>query len=97
QEFHAHLRVELAFAFLPRTEGIGFFGDAQMACRRHDVEQDLETHGGELVRDLVETVAAHGEEAAHRIADRRTQRDAGERGGKTADETAPLTEGRRAA
>ena len=58
---------------------------------RHDVEQDLEALRGELRRQLLEAVAPHHEEAAHRIA--QASRRAG---GARARSTARLACSRRA-
>ena len=54
----------------PRAEGVGNFLDAKIAARGgDDIEQDLETLGRELRRQLLELVPADHEEAAHGIGD----------------------------
>ncbi len=75
--------IELALAMLASTELVGNLDGTQLALRgRHHVEQDLEALGRELRRELLETVAADHEKAAHGIGDLDLQRAARDLGGE---------------
>ena len=85
QEIQRHHGVELALAVQPRAEGVGDFLDAQFAARGgDDIEQDLETLGGKLRRQLLEAIPADHEEAAHGIGDLDPQHAFGDLGRKRA-------------
>jgi len=68
QEIQRYHGIELALTVEARAESVWYLFDAEISSRRgDDIQQDLEPLRRKLRREFFEAVAAHHEEAAHRI------------------------------